>query len=224
MEPGATVLTRMFFFAASMARLAPRLISAALAALYEIGPPVSRPKIEEMWTMLPPPRASIKGIAARLTRTAERKLKLMMSFHSASSISTKGVHFDPPTLFTRISSPPKRLFAASTTAIAPSGVVTSCAMASTSVPPLANSAAASASVSAPRAQMQSRAPSAAKATAMRLPIPRLAPVTKATLSLSPRSKLHSFFNARSQCSGVGRKKRDQISNAQRQQHQAFPAV
>ena len=143
--------------------------------------------------MLPPPRASIKGIAARLTRTAERKLKLMMSFHSASSISTKGVHFEPPTLFTRISSPPKRLFAASTTAIAPSGVVTSCAMASTFAPRPSKSAAASASASAPRAQMQSRAPSAAKAAAMRLPMPRLAPVTKAILSLSPRSKLHSFI-------------------------------
>ena len=49
------------------------------------------------------------------------------------------------------------------------------------------SSAASASCSSPRAQMQTRQPSATSARALASPSPRLEPVTTATLSQSPRS-------------------------------------
>ena len=66
MAPGATVFTRMFFFARSRAVWRVRLCTAALAEAYTLAPapPPSMPAIEPTLMMLPPPRFSKCGMAA----------------------------------------------------------------------------------------------------------------------------------------------------------------
>ena len=62
-EPGATLLTRILSRANCWASDLARLISAALTALYVIRPPDSRPQIDAIITIEPPPRRRMWGTA-----------------------------------------------------------------------------------------------------------------------------------------------------------------
>src|SRR6185312_9807873 len=73
-DPGATLLTRMLSFASCCAIAFARLISAAFTALYVIRPPDSRPQIEAIITIAPPPRRRISGTASRDARTAGKSV------------------------------------------------------------------------------------------------------------------------------------------------------
>lgn len=78
-------------------------------------------------TMLPAPRSSRCGTAARVVRTAARKL-IVRAVSQSSSVTdrkppVRGV--TPPTLLTRMSSPPNSAIAASISCAGPSGVVRS---------------------------------------------------------------------------------------------------
>ena len=73
--------------------------------------------------MLPPPRSDITGNTARVTRTADIKLKLRTCIHSSSFISANGDQTEPPTLLTNASTPPKLFTATSMSLSAASGVV-----------------------------------------------------------------------------------------------------
>ena len=77
MAPGATVFTRMFFFARSRAVWRVRLCTAALAEAYTLAPapPPSMPAIEPTLMMLPPPRFSKCGMAACVAASSERTLR-----------------------------------------------------------------------------------------------------------------------------------------------------
>ena len=77
MAPGATVFTRMFFAARSVARWRVMLCTAAFAVEYmlEPGPPPSMPAIDPTFTMLPPPRFSKCGMAACEAAMTERTLR-----------------------------------------------------------------------------------------------------------------------------------------------------
>jgi hypothetical protein len=69
-EPGETLTTRMFCGASSWASERARLISAALTALYVIRPPASRPKIDAIMMMTPPPARAMCGTDRRDARIA----------------------------------------------------------------------------------------------------------------------------------------------------------
>ena len=64
------LLTRMLSRASCWASDLARLISAALTALYVMRPPVSRPKIDAIMRMTPPPRSFMCGTASLEARTA----------------------------------------------------------------------------------------------------------------------------------------------------------
>src|SRR5215469_8007904 len=85
------------------------------------------------------------------------------------------------------STPPKRSAVAATHRLVAAVSVVSSACTRTSAPAARSSLAAVASPSAPRAQMLSRAPSAANACAIARPSPLLAPVIITTFPLSSRS-------------------------------------
>src|SRR5215472_12928847 len=85
------------------------------------------------------------------------------------------------------SSPAKRSVVAATHRLVAAVSVASSACASTSAPVACSSLSAAANSMAPRAQMLSRAPSAANACAITRPSPLLAPVIITTFPLSPRS-------------------------------------
>src|SRR5262249_5950270 len=69
-DPGATLLPRMWPRASCGAIALARLISDALTALYVIRPPDSRPQMDAIITIAPPPRLRMSGTADRDARTA----------------------------------------------------------------------------------------------------------------------------------------------------------
>src|SRR5262249_3012291 len=64
-EPGATLLTRILADASCCASAFARLVSAAFTVLYVIRPPDSRPQIDVIITIDPPPRCFMCGTARR---------------------------------------------------------------------------------------------------------------------------------------------------------------
>ena len=60
----------MLSFASASAAFFAWLIMAAFIALYGMPPPASRPQIDAMWTIAPPPCARMCGVTARVARTA----------------------------------------------------------------------------------------------------------------------------------------------------------
>src|SRR6185437_1320952 len=102
----------------------------------------------------------------------------MILSHSASSVSVNLAAAAWPALFTRMSTGPNCRRAAAKASRTASARVTSATIgAARSSPPIC--AATSASFAASRPTSDTRAPSAARADAMAVPIPRLAPVTSA---------------------------------------------
>src|SRR6185503_6540930 len=167
-----------------------RLISAAFTALYVIRPPDSRPQIEAIITIAPPPRLRICGTAILDARTAGKSVWSNASCHSASVVSTMSEPRARPTLLTRMSRPPNVSTVRRITSATPLSVETSACTASTrSVPPglVRSRSTASAIPASPRAQTVTRHPSSTSAVAMASPRPRVEPVTMATLPSRPSS-------------------------------------
>src|SRR3984957_1489530 len=137
------------------------------------------------------------GTAARVARTADKTFKLYTSIHSSSVRSSNDPNRSaPPALFTSTWTVPNFFAASSIGRRAPSGVVTSDAIASTEPPVLRISAAVASSSLPFRLLITTCAPSSANASAIERPIPLLEPVTTTTLPFSPSSiyKLLLFLN------------------------------
>src|SRR3954471_6819450 len=138
----------------------------------------------------PPPRCFMYGTARRDARMAGNSVSSNAACHSASVVPSRSDPAARPTLLTRMSRPPKVSTALPITSSMPAAVDTSaCAVAIMfgRFAAASTSSAASASCSAPRAQRQTRQPSATSERALARPSPRLEPVTTATLSVSPKS-------------------------------------
>src|SRR6478752_1123123 len=136
--------------------------------------------------MTPPSPSASAAVRAR--RTAPRKTDSNADCHWSSVLSARKPGAGPPTLIRMPSSLPKRSFAASTSRRAASGSALSAPSPTASAP---SSAAASTASFSSRPEMTTFAPSAARARAVALPSPRVAPVTMYTRSFSPRSMVLS---------------------------------
>ena len=141
-----------------------------------------------MWMIRPAPCARMCGNAARLARMAGHRFTSSVAAQS-SSVASPNVRppVDPPTLFTSTSSRPSASTVCSTARAdaASSAISSSNPVAFT--PTASISPTVCSSRSLPRAVIATLQPSAASATAIDRPIPRLPPVTNAALPLSPRS-------------------------------------
>ena len=135
--------------------------------------------------MLPVPESRRCGTTARVARTAACRLELYVASQTSSVSSRARV----PALFTSASSRPKRATVSVTSRSMSFACETSATMPSASTPRSRSSASVWRNASSPRAQMATRQPSPAKARAIERPMPRLPPVTIATLSRRPRSML-----------------------------------
>src|SRR5713101_7981524 len=130
----------------------------------------------------------MSGSTARMKRTVERCTCSKAAFHCSSVIWSKGPGGGPPTLATRMSTPPHFSLACPTTRAMSSALLASAETARTSAPVFCRTSSAAALRSAsPRAHMATRAPSAASPMADALPIPLLAATTSAVLPFNPRS-------------------------------------
>ena len=132
--------------------------------------------------------ARMPGSTSRISRTVDISETSTAPCQAASSNSSKKPRGGPPQLAMSTSGSPKPCLTWATSARTSSAFVTSARTASTSAFVLARTSSAAVLSSASlRAQMATRAPSAASASAHALPIPLLAAVTSATFPLSPRS-------------------------------------
>src|SRR4051812_69964 len=140
-----------------------------------------------MLTIAPPPWSTIATSAARVARSVVKKLRSSAHWKSASSRARNpsSRRRTAPTLLTRTSTRPCSSMARRIRLAGPSAPARSTATGSTrSIPSIA---------SVVRAAARTCAPSAASAFATARPMPLLAPVTTATLSLSPRSITRTIF-------------------------------
>src|SRR6478609_3075116 len=136
-------------------------------------------------TMVAPGRPDSSGIAARIVRTAARKLIVSAHSQSASVSATNPSSRGrtAPTLLTRMSMPPSAAVASAMSSPGPSGVVRSTETGRTSA--LAPSSSSSALPR--RAPATTDTPSPASARVIARPMPLLAPVTTAVRPVRPRS-------------------------------------
>src|SRR3954470_4115898 len=140
------------------------------------------PAPDEVFTTTPPPRRTICAISCFMHTKVPRRLMSRMRSHSSSSISCSGCAlFSTPALLKAMSSRPNRSTTCATAASTCSGIETSHAITSTSPPACFRAASVSLRATAVRSRMATRAPSAAKASAVARPMPLAAPVTRATL-------------------------------------------
>src|SRR5689334_1529210 len=146
--------------------------------------------------MLPPrPERCMCGSTARVVRKAPSRWMASIFFQSANGNSSSGCTIWMPALLTSTSTPSQARTTAATAAATCSSFVTSIATAS-AVPPLRLiSSAAPCAACWFRSAIATLAPSAAKRSAISLPMPLAAPVTMATL-------LRSFIVEHS-CGNVG---------------------
>src|SRR5258707_2348266 len=138
------------------------------------------PARELMLMMSPEPRRIMEGATARETRKTLLRLVSRTRSQSASVFSWTGPKRPMPALFTRMVMGPR---AASVWAImtkTATEFVTSAIWLCTGTPSAASSLAESLRAARSRPQMDTEAPSKANWCAMARPIPRLAPVTRAT--------------------------------------------
>ena len=88
-------------------------------------PPDSRPQIEAIMTIAPPPRARMCGTATREARIAGNTVSSNAPCQSASVVPSRSLPAARPTLFTRMSIPPNAATVCPTIAWMPSLVATS---------------------------------------------------------------------------------------------------
>ena len=147
-----------------------------------------RAALTEPIMTIAPPRASMCGSAARVVRTAASRLSDRLEAQSSSVTEAMPPNrvTTVPALFTRTSTPPRRA-ASATSSREPPGAARSAAM--KQAEPAASSAASSGLLC--RAPATTNAPAAASAVLIARPMPRLAPVTTATLPVRCRSMPHT---------------------------------
>src|SRR5256884_1559856 len=145
------------------------------------------PVMDEMTTTAPPPAERRCGSAVRMSSTACPAFSANVAVKSPGPELVMFPPTVPPALATRRSSPPSAAATSSTARPSAAVSVTSAAAVVTGTPCLASRPAAAARPSAPRATSPTDAPSAASASAMAKPMPRLPPVMSARAPRKPRS-------------------------------------
>ena len=139
------------------------------------------PAIDAMFTIAPPPDASIAGIWNFMPRKVPRTLVAMPRSNSAGSMSASGAGNGPAVaLLNAASSRPNAVTAASTSSRAESTSATSDRTASARPPLASMRLTTDSSAAMSRAPRTTAAPAAANASAVAAPMPRLAPATRAT--------------------------------------------
>ena len=142
--------------------------------------PVS-PASEAMFTIEPPPPASMAGIWYFMPRNVPRMLVAMPRSNSSGSISVSGAGRGPAVaLLKAASSRPYAASAWSTRSRMDSALVTSARTASARPPPASMRSRTAWRAARSRAASTTAAPAAANASAVAAPMPRLAPATSAT--------------------------------------------
>src|SRR6185503_10905951 len=188
-RPGSTRLTVMPWDARSPARVLKRPAMPGRMPLESTRPSTGCfTELDWMARIRPHLACFMCGSTSRMKRTVDRCTCSKAAFHCSSVICSKGPGGGPPTLATRMSTPPKARLASATTLAMSAGRLASAASARTSAPVFClTSPAASLSAASPRAHITTRAPSAARPSALALPMPLLAATTSAVLPLMPRS-------------------------------------
>src|SRR5512144_677063 len=188
-RPGSTRLTVMPWGARSPARVLKRPAMPGRMPLERTSPSTGCfTELDWIARMRPHRACFMWGRTSRMKRTVDRWTCSKAAFHCSSVICSKGPGGGPPTLATRMSTPPKARLASATTREMSAARLASAVKARTSAPVRClTSAAASLRAASPRAHMTTRAPSAARPSALALPIPLLAATTSAVLPLLPRS-------------------------------------
>ena len=142
------------------------------------------PATEAMFTMAPPPLASMAGIWNFIPRKVPRMLVAMPRSNSSGSISASGAGSGPAlALLNAASRRPNTVTAWSTTSRIDATSVTSAPTASARPPRAWMPSATALSAVVSRAARTTAAPAAANASAVAAPIPLLAPATSATRPL-----------------------------------------
>ena len=154
----------------------------ALAAEYTASPlEPTRPASELMLTIRPRRRSIMPSSTARVTRIGPFKLIARTLSQVSSALFTNGSALSQPALLTRMSVGPRRRSASAIAAATAPASVTSMRR---PMPPTASPA--SRAVRSSTSSAATFAPSAARRSAIARPMPRPAPVTSATRSVSPR--------------------------------------
>ena len=137
---------------------------------------------EPIRMMLPPlPEAIMARMAARLVRNPASRCTAMTLRQSENEKSCNGATICTPALLTSTSRPPSSLVMRTTAASTPASSVTSSPMASARPPCCTMASATVCAAAAFISTTATAAPAWANTSAMRLPRPLAAPVTKATL-------------------------------------------
>ena len=153
-------------------------------------PRPTRPAVDEMFTIEPPPALRISGIAYLVPRKTPVALTDITSFHSSRVVSSIGTVRYIPALFTRTSSFPN-LWAARATAFFQSSSLLTSSFTKRARPPASfTSASILRPSSTSTSPMTTLAPSLAKSLASAAPIPRAPPLMIATL---PPSLIAIFY-------------------------------
>src|SRR6266403_510001 len=151
------------------------------------------PASELILMMSPAPFLIIDGTTASETRNTLFRFVFRTRSQSSSLFSCAGPNSPMPALLTRISIGPSFASVAETSFPTSSACVTSAVCQKFLSLLACNSSAVARNFSRSRPQIATTAPSSASLIAMARPIPRLPPVTKATLFASGRSALFSAF-------------------------------
>src|SRR6188508_2737231 len=134
-----------------------------------------------MLTIRPHLRSTMPGRTALVSLRTPLKLTSITRSQKGSSVSRNGCSSSQPALFTRTSIAPSRSVVSATAAATESVLVTS-SVTAIALPPFFSIARAVSRASSPRrSPMATARPSAASFSAIPRPIPRAAPLTKATL-------------------------------------------
>lgn len=186
MRPGSTVFTVIWSGASSSASVLASPATPARRLLDRTRPGIGSFTALEATLMIRPLRLARRcGKAARTIRTTLSSSRSKAFCQAASSKLSNAPPGGPPLLLTRTSNPPKRATAVATRCSAAPALATSAATGITSAWYVAAiCVAAAVTAASSREEMTRRAPSAASASAMPRPMPRLAALTSAT---RPRS-------------------------------------
>src|SRR5262245_27130200 len=148
-----------------------------------------RPEIDAVFTMAPPPRASISGMARFIARNTPVRPSSMVCVHTRSSRSPRkfrrrwplGSAGWPKALLCRMSRPPKAFTVPPIMASMPAGAPASAVMASATPPALVISSATAWARVPSMSATATFAPRSPKPSAVARPMPEPAPETSTTL-------------------------------------------
>src|SRR5581483_5819741 len=200
MPPGCTLLTRIFSapFSSAATFVMPRTANLLPVYAPQNNVPPS-PSVDDRLTIEPPPARFIAGIACFIPRNVPIRLMSMIWRSSSSGVLSIALNFRIPALFTRTSTRPYSRSVSATRDSQPGSSVTSwCTK-------LTRSPSSSASVLPSSSRMSDAttvAPASCSRRTVQAPMPRLPPVTIATL---PTSEMLSAIDAQGGAvsSGIG---------------------